>query len=1005
MTVDEAQCRVPPGKPTELLVRLALDAGVEVRTDRLIDDLWGDDAAARNTLQSKVSILRRALGASVPILGSRTGYTLDVDPRAVDAIDVLALLEVAERAMTGDDHRTAFATAVDALGHFHGDVLSEAGDGAWLQPYRARLDEARLALLECKLGAAIEIAAPGAAIGELEDLVRQHPLRERLWELLIWALYRAQRQADALDAYRRIRDLLDTELGLSPGPRLAALEQRVLQQDPVLDPVKRTVAGAPVPRRGNVPSLMSQLVGRDDELASVTDLLSVQRLVTIVGPAGVGKTRLATEAARVGETTDAWLVRLEAAHSPSQLPSVVGDALGLNGATVPMIVDRLLATTSVVVLDNCEHLVEAVAELTSTLLDRVPGISILATSQVPLDLDGETVLVLAPLPIEASIELFTQRSVERRRSFTLDPDAAVVVESLCRSLDGLPLAIELAAARTKALSVQEIARRLDDRFSLLNDPSARRPERHRALSTAIAWSYDLLFPDEKQVLWAVGCFTDGAPLAGVEAVTDALGVPGPAAVDALGRLADRSLVAVEVGAEGSVRYRLLNSVRAFTADRVADAGMTTTARAAHAAWFADRADDARRDERGPRQVPHLVFARTERANIDAALAWSASNDPTLGLRITRGFGWGWIILGEAHVAAERTRAVLVAAEAFASPADRAIALSQITWNEAGADLALARTAGEDAVAAAELSQSATAIAESRLPLAFVLLQAGQPGDAIAMLRQWRADAGDHATAWETGVSCMLLGYSGLVSGDAALAHDAATEGITLHPQVGDGWLVSHFESILGQLALAEGDVARATAHLSRAAQAAQQTELLATEAYHLVALGRVQQLAGQLADAAATLQAAIDSAQAVGLMRVVALAQVQLGRVLIRLDEPAQARAVLSAVGAWFAASGGGEDAALATCLLATLPDEATNAVSTQRLATLLDSARTDSNVEIQVLCLDALARASARAGDGATAQRFLAEADELAPSATHRVASVDRIDAAVARALLPPTD
>ncbi|MCX6431278.1 MAG: BTAD domain-containing putative transcriptional regulator, partial [Actinobacteria bacterium] len=737
---------------------------MEVRTDRLVDDLWGDDSAERNTVQSKVSMLRRALGDSLVITGSRMGYSLEVEPSSVDAIEVLNQQETAQSMLASGDAAGALEVASGALAMFHGDVLPEAGDGSWVEPHRTRLEESRLALLETKFGAAVDVNPPGSTIAELEDLVRQHPLRERLWELLMLALYRAQRQADALEAYRRIAAILDEELGLTPGPRLRALEQMVLEQDAALDGTWRAT---PVPGtipRGNLPSLTSDLIGRDDDLVALSAELSRRRLVTIVGPAGVGKTRLAIEIGRGTDREGAWLVRLEAAGTGSQISAVMGDALGLNGATESMIIDRLRTTTGLVILDNCEHVVDAVAELATTILDQLPGIRLLATSQVPIAVDGEVVYSLRPLPLAESVALFTRKSLERRPSFNLDPDTAVAVEGVCRALDGLPLAIELAAARTKALSVQEIARRLDDRFGLLSDPAGRGPARHRALSAAITWSFDLLFPDEKQVLSAIACFADGGPLAAVECVASALGVPEAAAVDALGRLADRSLVMVDVGDGGTVRYRLLESVRLFALERLTEADLLSVARAAHATWFAEQADTARADQRGPRQGLHLAFVRIERANIDLALQWARSSDPLLGVRITMGFGWMWVILGEAQVAADRMRAAVNASDGAIRLEDRAVVLSQIAWNETGADLAHAEVTARAAVETASASSTASAIAESHFSLAFVMVQSGRAVEAIELMESWRRDARADATPSQVGISYMLLGYGGLASG-------------------------------------------------------------------------------------------------------------------------------------------------------------------------------------------------------------------------------------------------
>ena len=241
----------------------------------------------------------------------------------------------------------------------------------------------------------------------------------------------------------------------------------------------------------------------------------------------------------------AWLVRLDGVDPAASIPRVVAETLHVSGGE-EMLAERFAGAESLLLLDNCEHVVEPVVSLVARLLDAAPGLTVLATSQVPLGLDGEVVHGLEPLGLADSTALFAGRATQHRHQFVLDEDNAGAVEDLCRALDGLPLAIELAAARVKSLSVQEIARRLDDRFSLLRDPTSRAPERRRGLAGAIGWSYDLLFPDDQRGLWALSVFTGGAPLAAAEHVLGALDVPAESAVDVVGRLADRSLVSVEV---------------------------------------------------------------------------------------------------------------------------------------------------------------------------------------------------------------------------------------------------------------------------------------------------------------------------------------------------------------------------------------------------------------------------------------------------------------------------
>ena len=535
-----------------------------------------------------------------------------------------------------------------------------------------------MALMETKFAAGLRLGGAGEEIGELESAVATYPYQEGLWELLITALYRAGRQADALATYRRVHTLLADELGLAPGPRLQELERRILVQDSALgigDRAARALEDHAT--AGNLPSLSVELVGRESEIAAVSDLLEGRRLVEIVGPGGIGKTAVAIATGRrlarpsVGPG-GVWLARLEAATTADDVVDTVIAALHVTGGE-PALLERLKASAAIVILDNCEHVLDAAAALAVRLLDAAPPLRILCTSQVSLDVDGEVVLELMPLALPEAVELFSRRAAARHR----DLPAGDAVLDLCRSLDGLPLAIELAAARTKTLSIEEISRRLEDRFSVLSDPTSRRPERRRALKATIQWSYELLFPDDQRGLWALATFAGGAPLSAVESVLEALDVPASAAIDVVGRLASRSLVIVD----DDDRYRLLDSIRAFALDAMAQSGLTERALAAHAGWYADAAGASTPGVRSSRQADHLAFARAERANLDAALAWSETHDPLLAIRIVNGFGWAWIVLGDSRGAQRLLRALDAAGDA-APARDRAGALLLAAWIEA-----------------------------------------------------------------------------------------------------------------------------------------------------------------------------------------------------------------------------------------------------------------------------------------------------------------------------------
>jgi predicted ATPase/DNA-binding SARP family transcriptional activator len=1021
---DGARLAPPTGKARDLLVRLAVDAGHPVRADRLIEDLWPDEPqrVAPNTLQAKVSILRRALAEPGLVVGDRAGYTLSLEPHHVDALEVLVLAESAARRRTDGDAAGAEQARSAALALFPvGEVLPDAGDAAWVEPHRARLEDVRLRLTADRLAALVDHGAAGDAVGELDALVAAYPLREELWTLLITALYRAGRQADALAAYRRVQHHLTHELGLRPGPELAALERRVLTHDPDLlaDPARGHPTPAAVPPAsppdhrppehpppdhrppGNVPPPSTRCVGRRAEVTELLALVDRHRLVTVTGPAGVGKSRTAIEVAAASRRSGgAWLVRLESARSADSVWHAVGEAFGVAAATETQVLDRLRGADLLLVLDGCEHLDDTLPAVLDRMAAEAPGVRVLATSQAPVRVDGERVVPLQPLGLDDSVALFAERATARRASFALDGADAEVVTAVCRSLDGLPLAIELAAARVAVLSVQEIARRLDDRFALLADPTGGGPERHRALRAAIAWSYDLLFPDDQRGLWALACFVDGAPLAGVERVMVALGVPHDAVLDVVGRLVDRSLVSVEVTARGDVRYRLLDSIRRYSLDRAEEAGLLDAARAAHAAWFAEAATRAAVDARGPDQAGAVRLVRAERANIDAALAWCAAHDPVRGLRIAGGFGWAWVVLGAGVDAAARLRAAEAAARDTAASHDRVDALLHAGLLEGfGGDVERAAADLDDAATlATEDAQDAVGVV--LLHLALVRLQQGRPHDALGLLGECRPHLAPD-DGWHEGLRLLLTASAHIALGETAAGRVACDAALAVMGPLGDRWAVIHGEAMLGALAGAEHRFAAAATHLARAAEAAHALGFDAAAAYHLTSLGRAQAQGGDDRAARSTLEQAIAAAAAAGDGRMVATGRGHLGRLLRRLGDRDAARGHADAAHAWYASAGGGEGALLVDHLRAALDADDDVPGADDALRAVLARALADDDAEVQVLALDTLAVVQVGRGRRDAARVLVGAADRVLPRAQHLVTATDRTDRARAVVLL----
>ena len=983
---------VRSGKTAQVLVRLALDAGELVTTDRLIEDLWADQAVgtARNTLQTKVSRLRRELGDGSLVTGSSAGYSLNLAPEAVDALEVHRLAAVGSAFRASGDAAGSFEAASAGLALFHGDILGGAGDGDWLMPHRVRLEEARLRLLQDEIAARLELDGSLEVIGELEALVQLHPLREGLWALLMTALYRGARQADALATYERVRTRLADDLGVDPGPELQQLFEQILTHDGSLD-----VPVMPREKRaGNLPSMSPELIGRQGDVDELHALLGRARFVQITGPGGVGKTAAALAAGRSLHALDGtaadgvWLVRLETAVTAHDVIDALIAALSLPGGEAALF-DRLAGADSLIIFDNCEHVLEEVTTLAVRLLDAAPGLRILCTSQVSLDVDGGAGLELAPLGLRESAELFRLRAAVQRGPHAAADEGDLV--ELCRSLDGLPLAIELAAARTKTLRIEEITRRLDDRFSVLSDPTSHRPERRRSLRSTIRWSYDLLFPDDQRGLWALGTFSGGASLPALESVLGALGVPAASVIDVLSRLASRSLVIVDD--ESPVRYRLLDSIRAFALEARDAAGLSEIAHRAHADWITSVAAASTEGVRSSRQAEHLGLAATERANIDAALAWCGQHDPLRALQIARGFGWAWVVLGDSR-GADRLGAALKVAGPVSQPEEQADALLLAAWIEAS--LGALQRATEHIAAAAALAEAINDVglrARCCYYLAYVVSHRGEFRQGMELTERSRLLYDTLDRPWDQAAASLFAARAATSAADEVGSVEALDRVRYWLQRVEDPWLHVRFEAARGELARLQHRFDDAVLHLSRAAQVSRQRGFQQTEAYQVASLGRARCQAGDYDTGAATLQLAIDKAEATGDPRLAALTRVHLARVLRALRRTDEARVAAEASVAWHRAAGGGEQAVLGECLLAALDAAEQVAGAQERLHSILATARRNDDAASEVLALDSLSRLAGVAGDLTTARSLSEEADRRMLVASHFITERDRTD------------
>ncbi|WP_433250076.1 ATP-binding protein [Actinomadura nitritigenes] len=656
-----------------LLVRLALEPGRPVAVDVLVRDLWpeGGPSDRIHALQALVSRLRRVLPEGL-LRSLPGGYVLDVPCEAVDALSFERLARDGARALREGDALRASAVLGEALELWRGDALTDAAGLPFADAAAVRLEELRLAATEDRVAADLAAGAdPAGLVAELEGLAARHSLRERVQALLVRALHRAGRPAEALAAYERFRDVLAEELGADPGPESREAYLAVLRSAPPERP------------RGNLRAPSTSFVGREEDRAWIGSRLWEGRLVTLVGPGGAGKTRLATTVAAEVACRfpgGVWLVELAAVAAPDRVPRAVAEALGLRDGTgrrsaTELLVDALSPDEALIVLDNCEHVVEAAARLAHDLLGRCPGLRILATGRERLGLDGEALCPVPPMGEAESVRLFGERAAAVRRGFEVGAENVVLVGDICRRLDGLPLAIELAAARLRTMPAEQLAARLEDRFALLGGGARTALPRHRTLRAVVAWSWDLLDGPERRFAARLSVFP------GAISPEGAARVGGRAnALEALDALADRSLLQVIDGPRPL--FRMLETIREYGLEQLEAAGETGAARAAHLACFLDLAERAEPHLRGAGQVHWIEMLDGERDNLSAALAWAVeSGGAASAVRLGAALASFWMIQGDHAEAARRLRLALGVRGKETVPGDAAaVALGGYAFN-------------------------------------------------------------------------------------------------------------------------------------------------------------------------------------------------------------------------------------------------------------------------------------------------------------------------------------
>jgi predicted ATPase/DNA-binding SARP family transcriptional activator len=935
------EVRAGPGLPIEvagarlrrLLLRLALDPGRVVTSAQLVDAVWDErpPAGAANALQALVSRLRRLLPGAVE--SSPTGYRLAVAAEAVDAARFEALA-LAGHEQLGRDPGRARALLGEALALWRGPALADAADAAFAAPAVARLDGLRLQALEDRVEADLAAGATDRLVAELEELVAAHPLSERLGGQLLRALALQGRQADALGAYERLRARLADELGIDPSPELQAVHVAVLRGEltpkapatapagrPPASPTPAPAAGPPPPpatTRTNLRAPITSFVGRGDDLTRIMAAFAGARLVTLTGPGGAGKTRLAAEAgARLLERMPdgVWMVELGSVVDPVDLPQAVLSLFGARElrllatpgtAAVPAL-DRLVEALGgrelLLVVDNCEHLVAAAAALVDHLLARCPRLSVLATSREPLGIAGEVLHPVGPLavpeedvsPAEAlaspAVRLLADRGAAARPGFAVDQATVGPVLRICRALDGMPLAIELAAARLHALSPTQVAARLDDRFRLLAD--GRRPVagRHQTLRAVIDWSWELLGGAEQVLLRRLSVFAGGATLEAAERVC-AGPAPGGLAADEvlylLAGLVDKSLVVAADGG-GGARYMMLETVRAYGAERLAEAGETEALARAHAGYFLALAEEAEPELRRPDQLRWLERLAAERDNLHAALRWAVdSGEAAVALRLAAALGWYWTLTSARTESMDWTaKALALPGQAPAAVRAQVMAFRSLTGISGAVDFGPALELGGQAMALLDtLPDDEPRRSHPVLTILPALLAMFGSDDQAALDRL--AVRRDHPDPWMAAAAHLLTGALMINLGEAATAERELDEALARFRKLGERWGIGQALVARADLLSSRGRPEEAMAALAEAREVLDGLGDREDVGQILIRTAGERARAGQLDQAERDLEAADRLAHEVGAedqKLYVRLTRADLARWQGRLDE------------------------------------------------------------------------------------------------------------------------
>jgi predicted ATPase/DNA-binding SARP family transcriptional activator len=814
MSLDGEPIALGGQKRRALLAVLLLDAGRVVSRDRLIDALWGDEPpdTARNTLQVYVSQLRKLLPEGV-LETAPAGYRLVIEPDSVDLFEFIRLSEEGRTALGAGDPARAADTLRAALGLWRGAPLADLSWEPFAQSEIMRLEELRVAALEERIDADLALGRHGQVVAELERLVGDQPMRERFRAQLMLALYRSGRQADALAVYQRARRTFVDELGIEPSESLRRLERAILAHDPSLDVAQ---AGPASPRRAPIPA--TPLLGRERELAAIAEVVRKEdtRLVTLTGTGGIGKTRLALELVRrlSPEFQNGSAV---ATIANLRDPALVAGAI-LEALEVPEVgpnpeeeLIRALADSELLLLvDNFEQVITAAPSI-ARLLESAPRVKVIVTSRAPLRVAAEREVPVPPLADDEAAELFIARAQAADPNFALTEQNAGAVAELCARLDGLPLAIELAAARTKLLPPAALLSRLGNRLELLTGGRRDAPRHQQTLRMTLDWSYDLLDPDAQRLFAQLGVFAGGWTLPSAEAVCGG----HSSVLEGLAALVDESLVRQRQTSDGEPRFSVLEIVREYALERLAELGEADDTRRRHLEHLVAFAEEAEPKLADRDQISWFARLEDEHNNLRAALAFALeTGDSVSALRLVVGIRRFWQIhgyLAEGRQALES--ALAVASEEPSELRANALNMAGILAGEQGEfDAASARF--EAALADARASGSTRVISSALVNLGNLAFFGGE----LEVARDLYKESIEHfVSLGDTRGQALAkenVGLMALTAGDVPEAVTWLTEALELAREVGDDREIGAASRSLAAAMIELGEGAQATTLLA-----------------------------------------------------------------------------------------------------------------------------------------------------------------------------------------------